>query len=307
MLSRHLVGETDERLAQIAPNGLPALVTMFPVLTRIAWPTSDFDQDELLTDPQSLVRQALGALRQLLRQIAVGRPLVLWIDDLQWSDAGSLPILAEIVASGDTPILTIFSYKSEDVGRDSILAALAFGESAQPDIEIRHIEMGPLDAASVASLVDALSGGPALRDRDQASGRHAPERRAADLCDAARAPRLLREHADVADPVPAGTSGGNFLAERIRSLTAAQRAVLEIVAAARTSAGRRDAAARRGPRSCDGPGNLSASQPEFAAQGGRQREGPAVETYHDRIRAAALEALDRGDAARSGTARSPRR
>ena len=46
-LSRHLVGQPEERLEAIIPGGLPALVTMFPVLGRISWPRIAMDDDAL--------------------------------------------------------------------------------------------------------------------------------------------------------------------------------------------------------------------------------------------------------------------
>src|SRR5206468_3826675 len=112
-LSRHLVTESPERLAAIAPEELPALLTMFPVLGRVAWPRRGVEP-ELPTDPRGLARAGMRALSKLLGSVAAGRPLVLWIDDLQWSDASSVPLLDGLAAAGEgRPIFPIFSYLTD--------------------------------------------------------------------------------------------------------------------------------------------------------------------------------------------------
>jgi hypothetical protein len=156
MLSRYLMLESAEQLSQLAPKDLPALVTMFPVLGRVPFPFSEFDRDSIASDPQMIVRQALGALRELLHRIATCRPLIVWIDDLQWSDASSLPLLREIaIAGGGKPILSIFSYRTEDFQPDSVAATLE-RTVADPGVRPEHVVVEPLDVSTIGVLVQSL-------------------------------------------------------------------------------------------------------------------------------------------------------
>ena len=159
-LSRHLARERPERLKALMPDDLPALLTMFPVLTRIPWPLGD-EPRFLLNDPRALARLGMKALGQLVGRIAERRPIAIWIDDLQWSDAGSLPILDALAqAAGEgRPILTVFSYRSDLVTPGSVAAELeARGDGG--DVEVERMTLAPLKTDEVLDLMAELSGGP---------------------------------------------------------------------------------------------------------------------------------------------------
>src|SRR5690606_22905597 len=62
-----------------------------------------------------------GALRELLRRISEAAPLVIAIDDLQWTDADSLALLAELVAEPGAPrLLFVATVRTEDAKRESL-------------------------------------------------------------------------------------------------------------------------------------------------------------------------------------------
>ena len=228
-LSRHLVGQVEERLEAIMPDGLPALVTMFPVLGRISWPR--IATDDCPADPQVLIKQAIQALRQLLAHISAGRPLVLWIDDLQWSDAGSIPLLASILSGGGGPILTLLSSRSEDFHSEAVVTAI---EEAGPlPIEVRKLVVGPLEAQHVAELMRQVSGASTTLDSGMLDEV---------LQASAGLPFfVLQFAAEAENGVPGSSNPSNpaaksdvnrLVTRRLASLSPAQRAILEIVAIA---------------------------------------------------------------------------
>jgi tetratricopeptide (TPR) repeat protein len=290
MLSRQLINASEERLAQIVPDDLPALTTMFPVLGRIPWPNRDIDQDSLLSDPHSLVRQAIGAMRQLFRLMATGRPLILWIDDLQWSDEGSLPLLRDFAdAGGDKPILTVFSYRTEDIQPNSVATALGLGIAADSGIEIEHLVVQPLGVSAVGTLLKSLVDDRAAADRawvDEVTVQSAGLPFFVFQFAAFQRSRSEGEATGIDELNAAGV-----LKARLRALPSSQRTVLEIVSVAGRPLAEETLVQIITCESASGREIyqlLNQNLLRKAEANGR----PAVETYHDRIRTAVLDSLD---------------
>nr|WP_279537090.1 diguanylate cyclase [Aestuariicella hydrocarbonica] len=85
-----------------------------------------------------------------------GHPVVLFLDDLQWSDIPTLELLRRLVTSHDlSHLLLIGAYRSNEVGVGHPLRLLL--DDLQPQRLIRQLPIGPLNPGSVAQLVaDAL-------------------------------------------------------------------------------------------------------------------------------------------------------
>jgi hypothetical protein len=292
-LSRHLVGQPEDRLEAIMPGGLPALVTMFPVLGRISWPRIAMDDNAYLADPQLLVKQAIEALGQLIRHISAGRPLVLWIDDLQWSDPGSIPLLASILSGGGGPVLTLLSYRSEDIHSEAVVIAIEEGEAGSLPIEVRKLLVGPLEPQHVAELMRQVSGSSATLD---------PGRLDEVLQASAGLPFFVLQFAAEAETPtpetrlstvsnPAGKSDVNRLVtRRLASLSPAQRTILEIVAVA----GRPIAdttVIRVGAHESASGREIYRLMNQNLLRKAEVGGAGAVETNHERIRAAVLDAM----------------
>jgi eukaryotic-like serine/threonine-protein kinase len=289
-LSRHLMIETRERLSQLAPADLPTLVTMFPVLGRVPFPFEEFPRDLVPGDPQATVRRALAALRALLYRVAAGRPLILWVDDLQWSDGSSLPLLRDLrIADGDGPILWIFTYRTEDKISGSLAAGLEGGATAGLVAETVFILVQPLNPSDVRALVDRLLTEEAPPDTAWANE---VAHQSAGLpffvveLAAYRRPRVGENEAGSGE-----TPVANILNERFRSLSTPQRAVLELVSVAGapiaeatlTRVIAREAASGREIYQL-----LNQRMLRKTDANGKS----AIETYHDRIREAILDSLD---------------
>jgi predicted ATPase len=83
-LSAFLLDEPDGLLSELEPKQLNALARLFPVLGRVPAVAAGRRQESV--DAIEMRQRGFSALRRLLTRIGERRPLVMWIDDLQWGD-----------------------------------------------------------------------------------------------------------------------------------------------------------------------------------------------------------------------------
>ena len=222
-----------------------------------------------------------------MRRLAAVRPLILWIDDLQWSDGSSLPILRDIAAMGrDRKLLPIFSYRTEDLQPGSVADALEHDTALPGEIEVDRLLVPPLDEPAIASLVHSFAGDDTPIDPAWVREiiRHSSGLPFF-VVEFAAAQRLALD----ADGTSNLTAAG-MLTGRIQSLVTSQRITLEVVSVAGTPIAedaviRITASEQASGREIYHLLNLRLLRKTTAY--GR----PALETYHDRIRMAVLDAL----------------
>jgi len=100
----------------------------------------------------------------MLASLADGRPLALFLDDLQWADQatlGLLPALAE--ATCDIPVTLVGCYRSDELPRDHRLRAVR--AQLRRSRQLTEIDLGPLGDEDVVVMLTHLLGekpGPAL-------------------------------------------------------------------------------------------------------------------------------------------------
>ncbi|MBK8251819.1 MAG: AAA family ATPase [Polyangiaceae bacterium] len=94
-LCRHLLTLSPDHVERILPNEAPILARVFPVLARL--PQLSMASPQSGHDPGELRHIAFVALREILARCAADHPVILFIDDLQWSDSDSLLLLSELV------------------------------------------------------------------------------------------------------------------------------------------------------------------------------------------------------------------
>src|SRR5436190_2169610 len=111
-----------------------------------------------------LSRALAAGVCSVLGRLAAGRPLALFLDDLQWADQatlGLLPALAD--AAAGIPVMLIGCYRSDELPRDHRLRAVrAQLRRSRP---LAEIDVGPLDDEDVTRMLTHLLGakpGPAL-------------------------------------------------------------------------------------------------------------------------------------------------
>ena len=101
-----------------------------------------------------------GLARALL---AVDRPAVLVLDNLQWCDQETLAFLTFYLGlARDAPVLVAGTLRNEDLGEDADLTGWTVQMHAAG--LLTELSLSPLEAADTARLAEAISGRPLLTD-----------------------------------------------------------------------------------------------------------------------------------------------
>ena len=222
-LSRFLVAEPPESLAAFMPRGVGALLKLFPVLGRVPFRLSEIDH-HLNAEPFEVRRQAFVALRELLARVAGRGPLVLSIDDFQWTDGDSIALLRELLRSpGAPPATWLLAVRTGDgaLGDQDAEAWQTALDVMDPSRRVR-LPIGPLPLDDAHALAEALIGDPSL-----------PTEQAAALAsESGGSPFLIESLARHAPGVAAlgGTRVAEMVAARLDRLGPAARDLLELVA-----------------------------------------------------------------------------
>jgi hypothetical protein len=284
-LSRYLLQLTQgpQAVRVAMPPDVWALARLFPVLRRV--PAVGDVPDPGITDLQQVRRRAFSALRALLTELAALRPLVLYVDDVQWGDADSAALLLDLVRQpGAPPILVMLACRDEDADDSPFLHDL---NARWPEgAELRDLWVGPLTSDESMRLARSLAG----------AGEASLESLATIAAEAAGSAFLIEELARGMSSrrLRAGAGGvtlDRMIADRLGRIAEAPRRLLELVAVA----GRPIPIATVG----DAAEIHEGLSPIVAMLRGRRfvrtglRDGrETVESSHDRIRETIVARLD---------------
>ncbi len=124
-LADYLTGLPEADARQATPEDLLPLVRLFPVLGQIPGALDPGRPSIENVDQQELRQRAMNALREMLKHLSKTRPVVLYIDDLQWGDEDSADLLADLVRPPDAPrVLVLGSFRTENRDTSLCLQAL---------------------------------------------------------------------------------------------------------------------------------------------------------------------------------------
>jgi eukaryotic-like serine/threonine-protein kinase len=166
-LSRHLGSATRDDISGIPPLDIAAATRLFPVLLHVdaIAAAARRPEDDIANDPLRVRRRAIEGLNLLLaatQRLANrlntgslrGRSLVIWIDDLQWSDADSIMLLEELLRlPSPTPMLTLLGFRQEEIANKPFLQSL-IDRSGQR--EWSAVPLEPMDEGEAHRLVSTL-------------------------------------------------------------------------------------------------------------------------------------------------------
>ncbi|MGH8524829.1 MAG: AAA family ATPase, partial [Gammaproteobacteria bacterium] len=238
--------------------------------------------DDQILDPIAVRRRAFAALRELLGRISDRQPLVIYIDDLQWSDADSTALLEELLRPPDSPpLLLLASFRSEDIGTKPFLKSLL--ETVDGDTR-RELEVRALPRTEARRLVNELLG---VETREI-------ERFTESIVREARgSPFLLEQLARYATTSEqrgaTGISLAVMLEARLRHLPKGTRQFVEVLAIAARPVNPEVAYQAAGLTGDELPLVSSLRAAQFLRSGGSEH---TVELYHDRIRETLAAQLD---------------
>jgi len=290
-LSRYLRRLPQADAAEALPRDIHALAHLFPVLRRVEAITLARRRTGLPSDRQEQRKRAFGALKEMFCRIADRTPIVLIIDDLQWGDVDSARLITELLSPPDAPsLLLVLAYRSGEARTSACLAPLLPKLREIDTLELHELEVGPLSEEQSTDLARQLLGvnlpaavrGIGFESRGSPHLVHELVRHVRDGSDRGTASQ---------DTLRGIVSFDRALVHRVGELTDGARVLLELVSVA----GR--------PLPEDSLGLLASSfdielqeallelRGEKLVRGVGTHHSRAIETYHDRVREAVVQAL----------------
>jgi hypothetical protein len=161
--------------ALLMPTQLGPLVQTFPIFRRVDIVAQQTRSARSRMDPLETRSRAFTALREIFERMALRAPLIVTIDDMQWSDQDSMGLLAELVREPSPPPFLL------------LLTARPSSEVHEAGAEFREV----LPPRTTTLPLARLSESAATELARWLLGRHAPER----VADAAAIAREAEGHA----------------------------------------------------------------------------------------------------------------
>ncbi|MFO0758851.1 MAG: AAA family ATPase [Byssovorax sp.] len=227
-LTRYWLGLAADEAKTLCPKeGIEALTLLFPELRRV--PVLDERAQERAPrgDPRALRQTGFLALQTIFRALRRERPIVLWVDDVQWADADSIALLESVFGTEGAPAVVLLLSRRPDgeIGQPALLRAIELACRRGPS---HRIDLGPLPEGAARSLARAIT---------ERAGGTASAALAAIIEEAAGLPYLVAELAHFAAERPAsdgdaalGTTAGSLMHERLEALSPKDRTLVELAA-----------------------------------------------------------------------------
>ena len=157
-LVRQLLAEPEARLegwrrelgAALGSEGR-VLTDLIPELEQVIGPQPKVAE----LNPREAHERLQRVFRELVRGMArPDRPLVMFIDDLQWTDASTPELLVSLLGADPVPhLLVIGAYRDNEVSDGHLLVAALRRLEAERPAAVRRLRLPPLDEESVNRLI----------------------------------------------------------------------------------------------------------------------------------------------------------
>jgi eukaryotic-like serine/threonine-protein kinase len=271
-----------ERAASFAPLHAALLPSLFPALGRVPAIAAAPPPRTPLRDLQDVRRRAFAALRELFVRLALVRPLVVTIDDVQWADADSRLLLSEIIRPPEPPPLLLV-LASRSAGAATAAPALLSALDRMPLTPVPLAPLEPEPATALARLLlDTLADGRAGAD---------PEALARE---AGGHPLFLAElarHASAEGSSRAPLRLDDAIVARAAGLPPDARQLLELVCVAGAPLAQAVARDADGLAPDDFDRQVARLRAVYLVRTSGARARDPIEPYHDRVRESVAAAL----------------
>ena len=146
--------ETNSELPELLKSSLgPLLPVVTDALPQLQLLVGEQPAPSVLL-PGDAMQRFRKAIRALLATLcSPDRPLVLFLDDLQWADRSSLELMAELVSAPElSGLLLVGAYRDNEVAPGHLLFQLVH-ELEEKEQPVTRIEVGPLSAQDLTAFV----------------------------------------------------------------------------------------------------------------------------------------------------------
>lgn len=279
-LTKYLMALPEAKAAALMPRDVLALARLFPVMLQVDTVFNAPQREQEIPDPFTLRRRAFAALRELLGRISDRLRLVIYIDDLHWSDADSTTLLEDLLRPPDSPpLLLLASFRTEEIESKPFLEELLESAGTETRRELRVTTLSDNEARDLAQKLLG-SGGETLIESIAREARGNPF--------------LLEQLARYAAASErSATSGINLsvmLEARLAQLPKGTRPFVDALAVAGRPINPEVAFHAAGLSGDELPLVSTLRAAQFLRSGGSEH---TVELYHDRIRETLAAQLDR--------------
>ena len=278
-LAKYLRRLSREEVGVLLPRYAALLRRVFPVLGRVEAIAQAPRLRRDVEDPHELRARVFSALGELFLRLCDTHPTVVVIDDLQWADADSLWLLADLIRPPDAPpLLLLVSSRLETI-------VDADGRSMIP-ADTRRIELEALGIDAARKLARLLLRQAKAGDATS-SGSIAVEARGHPLY----IDELVR-HVALEGEQRSSLRLDDAIWSRVSKLSQATRHVLELVAIAGAPLRQAIIASAAQMDAADFTKQVSVLRVANLVRGSDRRDSDHIEPYHDRVREGVLEHLD---------------
>jgi serine/threonine protein kinase len=283
-LSSHLLTLPPDRVASLLPSTIGFLAAMFPALRRVRAVARH--QLPEIGDPRERRRLAFRAFRELCRNLAQQRPLVLFIDDLQWGDLDSAPVFQELLRAPNAPaVLVVCAYRREDERRCALLAQLRDTPAFETQAQRVEVSVAALEQSDAARLARWLL--PDVPGAAEAAESIAREAQGSPFFVGELAAYVFEHGTQAAGRVRLDA----LIREKLAGLRNESREALSVIALAGRPLANRTLRGVLGPTAATFKA-LRELESRHLVLSTREAGEDRIECYHDRIREAVCETLD---------------
>ena len=155
---------------RLIPRDVMALCRLFPVLQTVEAFAHARGRRVDLADSQEVRRRGFAALRELFTRLADQRPVILFIDDIQWGDFDSGILLLELLSPPDgPPLLLVLAYRDQDAPHNQLIQMMRPAGQTRSRLEVRELLVSELEVSEAESLARKLLGQQELAYEERVS------------------------------------------------------------------------------------------------------------------------------------------